>query len=176
MKLVWMKIVGIVPFMAACALPALSQYSQPVARRPFPPQYTVTIGYCACTGGGDFSVDSGEVIVPEQLRQSYIDALSKWQKLYGTREKIVERVASNGYRVSSLRAVTPAAWDSLFTPSARNGNVAFLNGKDSEERASQGSYWRRRYRITGTVIGIAGPYPIFKIQRAVRISDKAQGD
>lgn len=163
-----MKIVILVTLLIGCTSPVISQYSAPVIKFLTPPQNTVTIHYCACTDGGDFSVDSGEVIVPEQLRQSYIDALSKRAKLYGTREAIVKRTAVNGYRVSSLRAATPASWDSLFTPPKRSSSVRISEDKD---RVIQSNYWRRRYRVTGTVTGLNGACLVFKVQKALRIVD-----
>ena len=152
----------------ACALTTVSQFLPAIKYRPLQ-QQTITIYYCACTDGGDFSVDSGEVIVPERLREAYIDERCKKTKLYGTtREVIIKRAASNGYRVSSLRSATVAAWDSLFTPSGRSSSDPI---PENEDRAIQGGYWRRRYRVSGTVIGLKGPYLVFKIQKAVRIAD-----
>lgn len=161
-----MRMSALVTLCLACASTAVSQKPHSTINKP--KQYTVTIYYCACTGGGDFSVDSGEVVVPAHLRQSYIDALSKYAKLYGTREQIIKRATSNGYRTSALRAATPAAWNSLFTPPKRSNQDLLV---EDEGRGIQGSYWRRRYRISGTVIGLDGPYPVFKIQKARRIAD-----
>ncbi|GAB2874838.1 hypothetical protein [Hymenobacter ruber] len=155
--------------LTVCAFPVTGQKSRPVINKTIPQKQILIISYCACTDGGDFTADSGEVIVPEQFRQSYIDARSKYAKLYGTtREQIAKRAILSGYRVSALRAATSAAWDSLFTPPKRNSQNPVSKDEDS---AIQGSYWRRRYRIIGAVIGMDGPYPVFKIQKAVRIAD-----
>ncbi len=146
------------------ALTAASQAPQLIAKIS-ERHITITVYYCACTDGGDYSVDSGQVIVPEQLRQAYIDERCKRAKLYGsTREVISKRLALNGYKVWNLRATSLTAWDSLFTP---NVHIA-----ENKAQAIQSEYWRRRYRLTGTVIGLKGHYLVFKVQKALRIKDQ----
>jgi hypothetical protein len=162
-----MKTAALVSALIYAPFPVVGQYSASERASVVPTQCTVTVYYCACTDGGDFSVDSGEVIVPVQLRPAYIEALSKSGKLYGTREAIVSRLTRNSYRVSSLRAASVATWDSLFTPPKR-GRDSYT---EAEEQTIQGAYWRRRYRITGDVIGLNGPFTVFKIRKAVRIAD-----
>jgi hypothetical protein len=162
-----MKAVALITIMCS-SFPVVSQFFAFEMGGATPAQCTVTIYYCACTDGGDFSVDSGEVVVPVQLRPAYIDALSKRGKLYGTREQIIERATRNKYRVSSLRAASVAARDSLFTP-PKSGH--YTSAPEAEDRTIQGGYWRRRYRITGDVVGLNGPYAVFKIRKAVRIAD-----
>lgn len=161
-----MKIIVLHALVVGCALTC---YSQRVAIISEQRNYTVIISYCACTDGGDYSVDSGAVIIPAQLRQSYIDERCKRAKLYGaSRETIASQLASNGYQTWALRATSVAAWDSLFTPPKRASDSKL---SESKARAIQGSYWRRRYRVTGTVAGINGPYLVFKVLKAVRVKD-----
>lgn len=134
---------------------------------------TVTVYYTACSDCADFEVDSGEVVVPAPLRAAYAEAVYRaWRRVTRTSpslERVQQKLLTEGYRSSgSLRAATRASYDSLYTPP---GFVNFDSPSD-QEAALQVAYWHRRYRLTGTVVGLDRTYPVFKVQKAVRLADR----
>jgi hypothetical protein len=134
-----------------------------------PALVTVTVHYQSCSDCADFTVDSGTVVVPPRLRAAYVDAMYRHMRRYGrTLERVQRDVAARGYVCGDLRAATDASYDSLYTPP---GFVNFDFPSD-EEAALQVAYWQRRYRLTGTVVGLDRTYPVFRVQKAVRLADK----
>ena len=168
-----MRITLLPALLFICAFTVANECPQVNKNEP-PQRYTVTVYYCACTDGGDFSVDSGTVIMPPQFRQEFVEARYQQNKRYGTtRKKVAQALRRDGYQVSSLRSTTPAAWDSLFTPPGCYSCHNQDGIETDEDRKAQAGYWRRRYRITGTIVGLNKTYPVFKVQKAVRIADVA---
>ncbi|GAA4354923.1 hypothetical protein GCM10023185_17240 [Hymenobacter saemangeumensis] len=140
---------------------------KPLKAKQAPRLYTLREYHEECTECGDFQIDSGKVIIPLHMRETFINQALKSRRMRGrSKEEIADFYKSRGY-TAGLRLESEEAFDSLFLlPGHSRGDT--LKNKYGVVYPWD---FERQYRVTGMVTGMQWPYLQFKVIKAVLLLD-----